>query len=295
MPKGALTMRLPCSPLALVAFVSLLCPTKTLQPKENMGLFTSGCANDGAHELKPRRRFPPYSGRILDTDAVDALPAGQWPDALQRLFEESKSSAKVPIRFTMQAFTGYGFVLRASEGYVIGIRIDLSHEDQESDIAHELFHIILQQKGFSSQVDVPNGASGYLAELGFTITSCVDDAIIDDRTSALGFHPERLNRKRFEQFQAPADVYAKLRDPIYADGTALLIACDSFRKGNGNELSKRWASVNEDVTKHADELRKKIGDVRCDGAPACNEKKKQIRDILHYPILLCNPLTGKWE
>ena len=295
MTKGTLTMRLPYSPLALVVFVSLLYPTKTLQPKENMGLFTSACANDEPHELKPCGRFLPYSGRMLDTDVVDALPAGQWPDALQKLFEESKSSAKVPIRFTMQVWTAYGFVLRASEGYVIGIRSDLSHEDQESDIAHELYHIILQQKGFSFQVDVPDGASGYLAELGFTITSCVDDAIIDDRTSALGFHPELLNRKRFAQFQAPPDVYAKLKDPIYVDGTALVIACDSFRKGNGNELSKRWALVNQDVTKHADELRKKIGDVRCDGAPACNEKKKQIRDILHYPISLCNPLTGKWE
>src|SRR6266851_8810083 len=143
MTRGTMTMRLPYSPLALVVFVSLLCPTKTLQPKENMGLFTSACTNDAPYELKPCARFLPYSGRILDTDMVDALPAGQWSDALQKLFEESKSSAKVPIRFTMQAMSAYGFVLHASEGYVIGIRPDLGHEDQESDIAHELYHIIL--------------------------------------------------------------------------------------------------------------------------------------------------------
>ena len=255
----------------------------------------SACFASQSADIRPCIAFGSYPGRRLDTDVVDSLPAGQWSVALRTLFQQAKSSAKVPIRFTMQAGDNFGFVVRVTEGYVIGIRPDLNHEDQESDIAHELYHIVLQQKGYASQVHTPDGVSRYVQEIGYTITSCVDDAIIDEKTFALGFHPELLNRRRYEHPQIPSDVQARLQDPVYLDGTALVIACDTFRKGNGNQLLTRWTSVSPRAAKHAEELRNKIGTIQCDDAEACNEKKKQIRDTLHYPILFCNPLVGKWE
>lgn len=255
----------------------------------------SACATSPPAELQSCAPYNSYPGRKSDSDVVDALPMGKWSDALRTLFQQAKSSAKVPIRFTMQAGDNFGFVVRVTEGYVIGIRPDLNHEDQESDIAHELYHIVLQQKGYASQVHTPDGVSRYVQEIGYTITSCVDDAIIDEETFALGFHPELLNRRRYEHPQIPPDVQARLRDPGYMDGTALVIACDAFRKGNGNQLLTRWTSVSAEAVKHAEELRNRIGTIQCGNAEACNEKKNQIRDILHYPILFCNPLVGKWE
>ena len=189
----------------------------------------------------------------------------------------------------------FGFVVHASEGYVIGILPELTHEEQETDIAHELYHIILQEQGYAYQFHIPEGASHWLSVMGPTITSCVDDAIVDDKTSSLGFHPEVLNRRGYERMQLPPDVQQLLQDPIYMDGTALVIACSFARKGVGNQGLNRWALVSAEAAKRGEALRNKIGSFTCDGAAACNEKKKQIRDILGYPILICNPLAGKWE
>jgi hypothetical protein len=279
------------------AFAFILCSVLVSASVERMKNLDPVIACAANQPTEPQSCAPlyPYSGRTLDSDVVDALPVGRWSDALHRLFQQAKSSAKVSIRITMQAGDEFGFVARVSEGYVIGIRSDLGQEEQESDIAHELYHIVLQQKGYAAQIHTPDGASHYVQEIGYTITSCVDDAIIDEKTSALGFHPELLNRRRYEHLQLPPDVQVRLQDPVYMDGTALLIACDTFRKGNGNRLLTRWALTSAEVARHAEELRNKIGTIRCDDAKACNERKKQIRDILHYPILFCNPLVGKWE
>lgn len=71
-----------------------------------------------------------------------------------------------------------------------------------------------------------------MSELGFAITSCVDDAVIDRKMSKLGFEPEVLNRDTAEGLRLnpprfPADAYS---DPIFVDANALLIVCYSFRK-----------------------------------------------------------------
>src|SRR5215472_7748525 len=104
----------------------------------HLSLFVLGLISQGGGpehlELKPCA--PPAStGRKLNTDVVDVLPPGEWTDKLQTLFNQTKELAKVPIRFTRQLGTDFGYVYRTDEGYVIGIRSDLDHEDQESDIA----------------------------------------------------------------------------------------------------------------------------------------------------------------
>jgi hypothetical protein len=178
------------------------------------------------------------------------------------------------------------------------LRQDLTHEQEENTLAHELFHIVLQEKGFAATVQIPQGAPSLLIVLGFTITSCVDDALIDRKMSKLGFKPEVLNRDTAEglRLNPPSFPAEAFKDPIFADVNALLIVCYSFRKRYlGDEIEPTWHKANPGVAARAHALASRIGDINCDAAQSCLAKKKRIRDVLGYPTTFLNPLTNQFE
>jgi hypothetical protein len=80
------------------------------------------------------------------------------------------------------------------------------------------------------------------------------------------------------------------------DGTALLIVCYSHRlRVPSDQIRQTWAGISPGVVLRSDALAKQIGDLRCDDARTCLDRKKRVRDVLGYPITFCNPATGKDE
>ncbi|HUJ30073.1 MAG TPA: ImmA/IrrE family metallo-endopeptidase [Candidatus Acidoferrum sp.] len=236
----------------------------------------------------------------LSTDTVGALPPDETSNALRRLFGEAIKSTPRPIRFTQlpPGVTNTSAVEATANEDVIALRTNLEKEQRENAIAHELSHIVLQGKGFAAEVQVPDGAPGLMRELGFTITSCVDDALIDKRMLKEGFRPQVLNHDSAEQLRLnpphfPAELY---NDEIFRDGNALLIVCFSFRKRyQGDEIESSWNKLQPDIVTRAHVLKAQIGDIACVDAATCLARKKRIRDVLGYPITFCDPLTGQNE
>jgi hypothetical protein len=243
----------------------------------------------------PPSNFPP-----LTTDTVGALPPNQRSQRLLRVFREASHSTKLPIRFTElpDGAINTSAVETTDEEQIVALRQDLNHEQEENAIAHELFHIVLQGKGSAIAVQIPEGAPSLMSVLGFTITSCVDDAFIDRKMSKLGFEPEVLNRDTAERLRLhpprfPAGAFG---DPVFVDVNALLIVCYSFRKRYPeDEIEPTWQKLNPDVVARFHALASQIGDINCDVAQSCLAKKKRIRDVLGYPITFLNPLTKQFE
>ena len=237
---------------------------------------------------------------VLSTDTVGALPPTQRSPRLLRLFREANRSTQLHIRFTQLPIgvRNTSAVETTAEEEIVALRQDLNHEQEENSIAHELFHIILRRRGFSGVVQVPNNAPRLMKELAFTITSCVDDVLIDDKMSKLGFEPEVLNRDSLDRlrYAPPRIPPGMLNDAVMLDGNAFLIICSSFRKRYpGDDIEPIWQKLDAGVVARARVLTPQIGDIRCDSAQSCLEKKKRIRDILGYPITFLNPLTGRFE
>src|SRR5450432_4042735 len=123
--------------------------------------------------LTQRVNLPPSDFPDLPTDMVGALPFNQRSPRLLRVFREASRSTKLPIRFTElpDGAINTSVVETTDEERVVALRQDLTHEQEENTLAHELFHIVLQEKGFAATVQIPQGAPSLLIVLGFTITS----------------------------------------------------------------------------------------------------------------------------
>lgn len=168
---------------------------------------------------------------------------------------------------------------------------------EESAIAHEIFHVILQDDGYTAFVQVPitrTERDDMLGNLGTAITSCVDDAVIDRKMARLGFNPRILTHASAQEFkQQPPPAPA---DTITTDGSALSLFCFSHRLlAPGDDAEKTWMKISPEVVRRSHELAKKIGDIKCDHARTCLLRKKRIRDVLGYPIRFCNPASGEYE
>jgi IrrE N-terminal-like domain len=245
--------------------------------------------------LSATSEFPNLPG-----DSVGALPPDLVSTMLSRLFDEARKSTSRSIRFTQlpPGVPNTSAVETTISEYVVALRTGLDSEERKSSVAHELSHVVLQGKGFAAQVAVPNGAPPLLKQLGFTITSCVDDALVDKMVSEKGFRPEVLNHDSVEHLRSnpplfPADSF---KDPVFRDGNALLIVCFAFRTRYPNDdIEPIWNEYRPDIVARAHDLKAQIGDIGCDDAATCLARKKHIRDVLGYPITFCNPLTGRNE
>jgi len=243
----------------------------------------------------------PSSGPpILESDTVGQLPANQTSKRLQKLFRRASSSTALPIRFTQlpTEVNNTSLVTATKAEYIVALGKNLDHEEEENAIAHELYHIILQSKGFAAEVHTPEGAPPLMMTIGSTITSCVDDAVIDRRMAKLGFKPELLNHDAAQQMRLNPPNFSPdlFNDPVFRDGNALLIVCYSFRKKYRNdEIETAWKKLYPGVVTRAHILAGQIGDITCEDAATCLVRKKKIRDVLGYPITFCNPTTMKYE
>jgi hypothetical protein len=243
---------------------------------------------------------PPSDFPDSPSDTVGALRFNQRSQRLLTVYPEASRSTKLPIRFTElpEGAINTSVVETGDEERIVALRQDLNHEQEENSLAHELFHIVLQRKGFAATVQIPQGAPSLMSVLGFTITSCVDAAVIDWKMSKLDFEPEVLNRDTAKglRLKPPRFLAGAFNDPVFVDVNALLIVCYSFRKRYlGDEIEPTWQKVNPDVVARAHALASGIGDINCDAAQSCLAKKKRIRDILEYPIAFLNPLTNQFE
>jgi hypothetical protein len=236
----------------------------------------------------------------LPTDIIGALPAEQQSVKLRQLFLEARDSAKKPIRFTELPIgvPNTSAVETTKDEEVVALRQGLDHKQKENAIAHELLHIILQGEGFAALGRIPDTAAPLIKELGFTITSCVDDSVVDKRLAARGFEPQVLNHDTAEQLRLHPPTYLadRLNDPIVRDGNALLIVCFNFRlKYPSDQIENTWLAINPDIVARAHALAFKVGNITCNDAQTCFEQKQHIRDVLGYPITFCNPQDGKFE
>jgi hypothetical protein len=149
-------------------------------------------ASDGSHLCDEALPSASDFKRLRD-DTVNSLPQFGHSKRLQRLLDKARAASKVPIRFTQLPvrFPNTSATEATKQERVIALRGGMDAALQENSIAHELFHIILQEKGFAAVVHVSEakaqGNAMWLLEIGHAITSCVDDALIDRKMAYLGF------------------------------------------------------------------------------------------------------------
>jgi hypothetical protein len=251
------------------------------------------------------------------TLAAFALCGSDWTDKfprdskkrLRKLFAKAQGCAEsLPIRFTHEnssaRYTSH-LAIRDAE-IMIGIRDNLSLAVEENAIAHELYHIVLAKcEGYSNKINVPNHPIGVsaaiLEDLGATITSCVDDRVVDDRLKKLGFSPEVLNHVTVSELaqQGAAMTEAVLADRAFLAANGLALYCYSLRRAytaDKMETLGQWKRISPAVVEFAHHLESRLGSPDCSDAPSCFEMKKRIRDVMGYSqIRLHNPVTNRNE
>lgn len=234
----------------------------------------------------------------LPSDTVNALPHF-YSKRLQLLFAKAKAASPRPIRFSQIPTSSRNTsAMEASQAErVILLRSGMGQLIEENAIAHELFHIILQEQGFAALVHVPETKTedpAMLKALGYTITSCVDDALIDRKMARLGFNPRTLNHEASENLkQSPPPIP---NTQLIRDGNALLIVCYSYRiKSQFDQIEQTWMEINPDIVQRSHILAQQMGDIKCTDARSCFSRKKHIRDVLRYSVTFCNPASGKYE
>jgi hypothetical protein len=230
----------------------------------------------------------------------------QFPVPVQKklkdLLAEAQSCKKLPVEFGHEPNTNISHMEITSDKVVIQVRGGLPVKVAENAFAHEIYHIILECNGYSNRIVIPNRVEGTTVDnvtaLAASITSCVDDPVVDAELKKRGFSPEILNHEsanllRKNQHSFPPEYLADKDTMVY---NGLAVYCSSFRlRYRSDNIEDLWSTISPPVVEYAHLLESKVGSLRCGTPATCFEKKKRLRDALGYPIGLRNSDGGKIE
>ena len=239
---------------------------------------------------------------VSPDDTSHKLPEGYRTKRLEKLFKEVKTRSRHKVRFTKLRGEAIreklmGRTTFCSDEIVVQLAPLTSKEQRENVIAHELFHIILQSEGFIRATAVPKGDL-FLSAVASTLSSCVEDALIDRRMKAAGFRPEVISDVQAKEMMGPYRFPdSTVQDEGFQKHAALRLYCFCFRMSRVSiaEIEARTSQLHPAIVRHARELRDRLGIRRCDDPTSCFDNTKRLRDLMGYPIWLENPLTGKFE
>lgn len=246
---------------------------------------------------------------------------GKWSVALQKLFRQAQDGSSVPIRVTTYSprpsnpasFQGQtrGY---DSDEIEIHVASGVSKSYDESLLAHELFHVVLHNKGFNPGVKLAPGyvipglsttdSDRNLAPIGTWVNSCFPDELIDRETAKRGFTPFLLTELEAKEtltgLQQLVDQRISISDDLAQKGNAVNLFCLGLRRPSSIEaIDKLSAALSPEILRTEKALRRKFAGDRChfDDAKHCYALTVLLRDAAGFKgmIALKNPSTFKWE
>ena len=245
---------------------------------------------------------------------------GKLSLALQKLLREAQSGSSVPIR--IETYTPDPSNPAAFQGQTrydpdeieIHVASGVSKSYDEALLAHELFHVVLHNKGFNPGVKL---APGYvipglstpdtdqrLAPIGSWVNSCFPDELIDRETAKRGFRPALLTdlqaKEALTGMKKLADQRMSISGPLAQRGNAVQLFCLGLRRPSSIQAIDKLAdALSPEIAKTENALRRQFAGSKChfDDPKGCYALTVQLRDAAGFKgmIVLKNRSTSNWE
>jgi len=240
--------------------------------------------------------------------------------AIQKLLGEAQSGSSVPIRIetytpdpshpaAFQGSTSYGI-----DETVVHVASGVSKTYDEALLAHELFHIILHNKGFNPGVKlapeyrIPGiseaGTDQFIRPIGMWVNSCFPDELIDRQTAQRGFKPSLLtdlqSKEALAGMKQEVDQKVSISDPLAQRGNAVQLFCLSLRHPSSIQPIEKLANgLSPEIVKTERALRRQFVGSKCQfhNPRGCYAMTVRLRDAAGFKgiIALKNPSTSNWE
>ncbi len=240
---------------------------------------------------------------------------------LQKLLREAESGSSVPIR--IEAYTPDPSKPAAFQGQTRGYDTDeieihvasgVSKSYDEALLAHELFHVVLHNKGFNPGVKLFPGyviprtsepdTDRFLAPIGTWVNSCFPDELIDRETAKRGFRPVLLTdlqaKETLTAMKKSVDQRTSISDPLAQRGYAVVQFCLGLRHPSSMQaIDKLSDTLSPETAKTERALRRQFAGSRChfNDPKGCYALTVRLRDAAGFKgmIALKNPSTSNWE
>lgn len=243
----------------------------------------------------------------------------KYSPKLQALLDRAQSGTSVPIHIETYTLSPgepeplQGNTRHADGGIFITVASGISKEYEEALLAHELFHVILDNKkfnagaGLKSPYRIPymtmEDSMQSLHHIGTTLTSCFPDGLIDRETAKLGFKPELLTDRQVELIlnqlrdaSIPPDAAVKTVT-IMQKGSGLELFCLAKRRRDipMDQIEKGESLISPEIVKAEKDLLKIFSGAQCkiDDPNGCYALTLKLRDAvgLNGILYLRNPYT----
>jgi hypothetical protein len=246
---------------------------------------------------------------------VNTSENGKWSPAIQELIADAQSGSSVPIRIetfhldvskmvAYQGQTSYG-----DDAINMRVGAGVSKDYDEALLAHELFHVILSNKGASTRHVGENPhyntiSRSEIGSAGTRVNSCFTDELIDRETAKRGFKPGLLTDLEAKWVLAALERRTnnayRISEPVLQRSDAVKLFCLGLRHPSSEQrIDKLLDTVSPGTAKAERELRRKFNGVRCefDDPKGCFALAVRLRDAAEFQdfIALKNPITSQWE
>jgi hypothetical protein len=202
------------------------------------------------------------------------------------------------------------------KGVTVHVTSGLSNQVTEMLVAHELFHVVLQNQGWPTQVNssvsqkVNTTLPGAIAfqevitrDATTALMSCYPDALLDRWMLQRGYAPKQINRRQYEITVGAAKTTERPPPPVFSlwqKYVALINYCLLIRERDFKmkDVFSAYANVDPEMAHDQELLEKQLGTrLRCTDVPSCLEATKKLRHAAGFDGQgsFLNPLTNKWE
>ncbi len=239
--------------------------------------------------------------------------------ALQKLLREAQNGSSVHIR--IETYTTDPSKLAAFQGQTrygtdeieIDVASGVSKSYDEALLAHELFHVVLHNKGFNPGVKLAPGyvipglstpdTDRFLAPIGTWVNSCFPDELIDRETAKRGFKPALLTDLQAQETLTGMKELGDQRisiSELAQRGYAVSLFCLGLRRPSSIQAIDKLADVlSPEIAKTERALRRQFAGSRChfNDPKSCYALTVRLRDAARFEgiIALKNPSTSNWQ
>jgi hypothetical protein len=279
-------------------------------------MLLTDCRSQKARGQKTTEQNP-----AVDSPAVESDPIKGYSENLHKLFREAQNGTSKRIEIAREtvdpshpaAFQGntrYG-----TDTVEIRVVSGISKDHDEALLAHELFHVVLYNKGFSAGVAHTNYSiqgvrvsdfEQTLSQTGTAINSCFADELIDRETARRGFKPKLLtdleakeNLDQIAKIANDSDLAIRTHT-ILQQSAALTVFCLAIRHPSTTDaMDKADAKLTPNIVKFEKILFQQFKNSRCqvNDPKGCFALTLRLRDASGFSqiVALKNPATNEWE
>jgi hypothetical protein len=199
-----------------------------------------------------------------------------------------------------------GYTTFDNPSYVwIQIQAGLPDNLRENVLAHELGHVVLRPRGFSSAGGLTEAGKKrdrtFMMATAEVIANCYQDPLADAEAAKRGFHPEAIGDYIAETVKKETlfDIANKKKtDDLAFDYEAAFLYCIGLRphRFHSKELEAQFA-IEPAIGEKLRKLKRELGQQGCGNPQNCFEKAKRLRDLAGFSglIQLRNPTTQQLQ